>query len=41
MVRNGSLQSQDEKMKSGSVEVRTSRSVLPNHFWIGVNGVAG
>lgn len=41
MVRNGSLQAQDDKLTSGSIEVRTSRSVLPNHFWIGVNGVAG
>jgi hypothetical protein len=23
--------------KNGAIEVRTSRSVLPNHFWIGVN----
>jgi len=21
----------------GAVELRTSRSILPNHFWIGVN----
>jgi hypothetical protein len=38
MVHNGSLKAQDDKMKSGNVEVRTTRSVLPNHFWIGVNG---
>jgi hypothetical protein len=38
MIHNGSLKAQDEKMRSGEVEVRTSRSVLPNHFWIGVNG---
>jgi hypothetical protein len=33
-------ESKDETsaLKSGGVEVRTSRSVLPNHFWIGVNG---
>jgi hypothetical protein len=24
--------------KTGGVEVRTTRSVLPNHLWIGVNG---
>ncbi len=24
-------------IKNGAIEVRTSRSVLPNHFWIGVN----
>lgn len=28
-------------VKAGGVEVRTSRSVLPNHFWIGVNGSHG
>jgi hypothetical protein len=27
-----------ERLKNGAIEVRTSRSVLPNHFWIGVNG---
>ena len=26
-----------EKPKSGKVEVRTTSSVLPNHFWIGVS----
>jgi hypothetical protein len=26
-------------MKSGNIEVRENHSVLPNHFWIGVNGV--
>jgi len=25
--------------KAAGVEVRSTRSVLPNHFWIGVNGV--
>lgn len=38
MIRNGSLKAQNDTLKSGDVEVRTSRSVLPNHFWIGVNG---
>ncbi len=23
--------------KSGSIEVRSSRSVQPNHFWLGLN----
>jgi len=40
MVNNGSLKAQDDKLKSGNVEVRTTRSVLPNHFWIGVNGTS-
>jgi hypothetical protein len=26
-------------VKSGNIEVRENQSVLPNHFWIGVNGV--
>jgi len=26
-------------VKSGSIEVRPSRSVLPNHFWLGLNAV--
>jgi len=24
-------------IKTGSIEVRSSRSVLPNHFWLGLN----
>ena len=28
-------------LKAGEIEVRTTRSVLPNHIWIGVNGVNG
>ena len=31
-------QSPAEGVKKGAIELRTSRSVLPNHFWIGVNG---
>lgn len=37
-------QAQSEKvviLRNGNIEVRTSRSVLPNHFWIGVNGSHG
>ena len=26
-------------IRAGGVEVRQNRSILPNHFWIGVNGV--
>lgn len=29
---------QEEKIVRGEIELRTSRSVLPHHFWIGVNG---
>ena len=30
--------SAETPIKSGDVEVRLTRSVLPNHFWIGING---
>jgi hypothetical protein len=30
-----------EPIRAGSIEVRTTRSVLPNHLWIGVNGLSG
>ena len=30
--------SQSESYMAGSIEVRKNRSVLPNHFWLGVNG---
>jgi hypothetical protein len=26
-------------IKTGTIEVRSSRSVLPNHFWLGLNMV--
>jgi len=29
-----------ESYMAGSIEVRKNRSVLPNHFWLGVNGSA-
>lgn len=29
---------QVDPSKAGAVEVRSNKSVLPNHFWIGVNG---
>ena len=32
---------EEEAIKAGDIEVRTNRSVLPNHLWIGVNGVNG
>lgn len=30
---------EDHKRMAGSVEVRSAVTVLPNHFWIGENGV--
>lgn len=29
---------EQKKFMAGTVEVRPAPSVLPNHFWIGVNG---
>ena len=29
-----------EASKTAGLEVRASRSVLPNHFWLGVNATA-
>jgi hypothetical protein len=29
-----------ERYVTAGVEIRSNRSVLPNHFWIGVNGVS-
>ena len=40
MLNNGSHQPAAGRAKNGNIELRTSRSVLPNHFWIGVNGSA-
>ena len=37
---NGS-QTEPVIVRHAGVEVRTNRTVLPNHFWIGVNGVNG
>jgi hypothetical protein len=34
-VENG----EQTSLKTGNIEVRSTRSVLPNHFWIGVNGI--
>ena len=31
---------QSESYMAGGIEVRKNRSVLPNHFWLGVNGSA-
>ncbi len=28
-------------LKAGEIEVRTTRTVLPNHIWIGINGANG
>lgn len=30
---------EDKKRMAGAIEVRSAVTVLPNHFWIGENGV--
>jgi hypothetical protein len=40
MLGNGHSKDEPPALKSGDIVVRISRSVLPNHFWIGVNGSA-
>ncbi|MEN6298870.1 MAG: hypothetical protein ABFD51_02990 [Anaerolineaceae bacterium] len=37
MLHMENMENAPKPMKAAGVEVRTSRSVLPNHFWIGVN----
>jgi hypothetical protein len=34
-------QENTEPIRAGAIEVHTTRSVLPNHLWIGVNGLNG
>jgi hypothetical protein len=40
MLSNGSSQGKFKKVeaKAGGIELRTTELVLPNHFWIGING---
>jgi hypothetical protein len=41
---DASLASEDNQatvLQAGNVVVKTSKSVLPNHIWIGVNGING
>jgi hypothetical protein len=34
-------QKESASYKAGNVEVKSNQSVLPNHLWIGINGVNG
>jgi hypothetical protein len=38
MIASAAAVTPDSPIKAAGVEVRSSRSVLPNHFWLGVNG---
>jgi hypothetical protein len=31
----------EQPLKAGAIELRPSRSVLPNHFWLGINAGGG
>ena len=39
-VEDGTIDDSEDgaNLVSGGVEVRTNHTILPNHFWIGVNG---
>jgi hypothetical protein len=38
MIATSATPTPEAPLKAAGVEVRSSRSVLPNHFWLGVNG---
>jgi len=38
MVKIEESDNQPKIIVRGEIELRTSKSVLPNHFWIGING---
>ena len=38
MVKTESIDDSNKTILRGDIELRTSKSVLPNHFWIGING---
>ena len=38
MVKPQSSEEANKTIVRGDIELRTSKSVLPNHFWIGING---
>lgn len=42
-MANSSLEphSDDEKINAGDIEIHLTKSVLPNHFWIGISSPNG
>jgi hypothetical protein len=38
MLNTEISENQNKTFIRGEIELRTSKSVLPNHFWIGING---
>jgi hypothetical protein len=37
MLTNGSSAAKNHAQATGGIELRESKSMLPNHFWIGIN----
>jgi hypothetical protein len=38
MLKSEAADTANKTVIRGEIELRTSKSVLPNHFWIGING---
>ncbi len=38
MLASETNNTNEQKLVRGGIEIRPSKSVLPNHFWIGING---
>ncbi len=36
--KDGGSPIKEKRLKAGNIELRISSTMLPNHFWIGVNG---
>jgi hypothetical protein len=39
--RRSDQNNDDSPLHAGDIEIRMTRTVLPNHIWIGINGVNG
>ena len=40
MLPEEKTEAKNKAYSTNGIEVRSNRSVLPNHFWIGVNGLS-
>lgn len=38
---DAAIEDEGPVLEAGSIHVKTSKTVLPNHIWIGVNGLNG
>jgi len=41
VISNPKSNSENESIKAGDIEVRLTKTVLPNHLWIGINSLNG